>query len=355
MPFLRNVTAGRGVPDERLAEVAGHYQAFGGRSPINEQCRSLLRALRTELDEHDLPLPLYWGNRNWHPMLTDAVAAMAADGVRCALVFATSAYSSYSTCRQYREDLIAAAAVPNAPQLVKLRPFFNHPGFVDAVTDRVASTIAGLPAPLPPTTRLVFTAHSIPCAMAATSDYVAQLTEAARLVVERLARPAGSGAGDASSGGGVRGSDGGGVRGSDGGDVGSGTGVLGPGCELVFQSRSGPPQVPWLEPDIADHLRAQADAGTTAVVVVPIGFVADNMEVVYDLDRQARATADDVGLTMVLTPTVGTHASFVSMIRELVCERALDAPRRHVGLLPPRPDDCETGCCPQPLQGQRRV
>lgn len=334
MPFLRMVTAGRQVPAERLAEVAEHYRAFGGRSPINDQCRSLLRALRTELDEHDLPLPLYWGNRNWHPLLADTVAAMTADGVRRALVFATSAYSSYSTCRQYREDLTEArATVPGAPELVKLRPFFNHPGFVEAVADRLASTLADLPGPQRAAARLVFTAHSIPCAMAATSDYEIQLAESARLVVERLAEQAGHVTGTSRPG----------------------SGDPARPWDLVFQSRSGPPQVPWLEPDVDVHLRALADAGTEVVVLVPIGFVSDNMEVLYDLDARAMGTAAELGLTVVRAPTVGTHPRFVTMIRELVRERALDRPRRHVGLLPPRPDDCAADCCPAPRCRPRTV
>lgn len=319
MPFLRNVTRGRGVPDERLAVVAEQYALFGGRSPLNDQCRDLLAALRAELDAHGIDLPLYWGNRNWDPFLADTVAAMAADGVTDALVLATSAFGTYSGCRQYREDLERAAATvdgnegPGAPRLSKLRLFYNHPGFVEAAANRLVTAVdGGRPGP---GDRLVFTAHSIPRSMAAGCSYVDQLHEAARLVVDAA-------------------------------------GWAGTPYDLVFQSRSGPPQVPWLEPDVNDHLRALVAAGgTSRVVLVPIGFLSDHMEVVFDLDTQARATASELGLELVRVPTVGTHPRFVAGVRELIEERLHPgpaAPRLALGSDGPWPDECPAGHCPAP-------
>lgn len=318
MPFLRNVTRGRGVPDERLAVVAEQYALFGGRSPLNDQCRALLEALRAELDGHGIDLPLYWGNRNWDPYLADTVAAMAADGVTDALVLATSAFGSYSGCRQYREDLERAAAAvngtggPAAPRLSKLRLFYNHPGFVDAAADRLVTALGGQhPGP---GDRLVFTAHSIPRSMAAGCSYAEQLQEAARLVLDAA-------------------------------------GLAGTPHDVVFQSRSGPPQVPWLEPDVNDHLRALAAAGDTRrVVLVPLGFLSDHMEVVFDLDTQARATAAELGLELVRVPTVGTHPRLVAGIRELIEERLHPgtAVRLALGADGPWPDECPAGHCPAP-------
>ncbi|MEZ5409690.1 MAG: ferrochelatase [Acidimicrobiales bacterium] len=317
MPFLRNVTRGRDVSDERLAVVAEQYALFGGRSPLNDQCRDLLAALRPELDDHGIDLPLYWGNRNWDPYLADTVAAMAADGVTDALVFATSAFGTYSGCRQYREDMERAAAAvdsqggPAAPRLSKLRLFYNHPGFVEAAADRLVTAVGGTPPGA--ADRIVFTAHSIPRSMAAGCSYEEQLHEAARLVLGA------AGWGDVEH-------------------------------DVVFQSRSGPPQVPWLEPDVNDHLRALAAAGTERVVLVPIGFVSDHMEVVFDLDTQARATADELGLELVRVPTVGTHPRFVAGIRELIEERLrpATAPRLALGADGPWPDECPAGHCPAP-------
>ncbi|MDH4365753.1 MAG: ferrochelatase, partial [Acidimicrobiia bacterium] len=266
-------------------------------------------------------LPLYWGNRNWDPFLADTVAAMAADGVTDALVLATSAFGTYSGCRQYREDLERAAATvngqggPAAPRLSKLRLFYNHPGFVEAAADRLVTALGGIPPGAGD--RLAFTAHSIPRSMAAGCSYVDQLHEAARLVL----------------------------------DAAGWTELDAPPYELVFQSRSGPPQVPWLEPDVNDHLRALAAAGETdRVVLVPIGFLSDHMEVVFDLDTQARATADELGLELVRVPTVGTHPRFVAGIRELIEERLhpATAPRMALGSEGPWPDECPAGHCPAP-------
>lgn len=308
MPFLERVVQGRGVPRERLLGVAEHYHHLGGKSPINEQCRSLIAALRTELDAHGIALPIYWGNRNWHPFLEDTLQRMQHEGVRRALVYVTSAFSSYSGCRQYREAMERAqqALGDGAPELDKLRVFYNHPGFVTAVSERVLE--CGAPVHNPVATRLVFTAHSIPRAMAQGCDYVAQLREIAAVVAERLGHQ---------------------------------------DFDLVYQSRSGPPQVPWLEPDIGDHLRAIAAKGETrAVVLVPLGFVSDHMEVVWDLDHEARGIAQEVGLTLHRAQTVGEHPTFVAMIRELIEERIGRVhTRRAIPGSAPRPDRCAPGCC----------
>ncbi len=319
LPFLRNVTRGRGIPDERLTEVAEHYQHFGGVSPINDQNRALMAALRTEFDAHGIDLPIHWGNRNWHPFAADAVRGLRDAGARRVLVLATSATSSYSGCRQYRDDLAAARAQAgeDAPELVKLRHFFDHPGFVAANADAVRAALEELPADRRDDARLVFTAHSVPTAMNEASGprrdglYAAQQRETARLVTES---------------------------------------VRGPGAafDLVWQSRSGPPQVPWLEPDVNDHLRALAAGGTTAVVVAPTGFVSDHVEVRWDLDTEARETAEQAGLRFARASSAGTHPAFVAAIRELVQERLDGAPARALGELGLCGVDCPDGCCPAP-------
>jgi ferrochelatase len=324
MPFLHNVTRGRGVPEERLAEVAEHYAHFHGVSPINAANRALLTALRAELEKHGIGLPLYWGNRNWKPFVADAVRQMRSDGVRRALVFATSATASYSACRQYRDDLQQARMVAGAgaPELVKLRHFFDHPGFVEANADAVRAALDKLPAEHHDSARLVFTAHSVPTAMNDWSGprrdglYAAQQRVTARLVAES-------------------------VRGA------------GAEHDLVWQSRSGPPQVPWLEPDVNDDLRALASAGTRAVVVSPTGFVADHLEVVWDLDTEARKTATSLGLAFARAGTAGTHPAFVSAIRELVEEKLTGVPPRLLGPLGICGDDCPTDCCRVPRPPQR--
>lgn len=312
LPFLERVTRGRGVPEARLRTVAEQYLARGGVSPINDQCRTLLGALGEALAAAGHALPLYWGNRNWHPFLADTLGRMTADGIGRALAVATSAFSSYSGCRQYLEDIEAAraAAGPGAPIVEKLPPFFAHPGFIEAMADNVQAGLAGLAEP-PERVRLVFTAHSLPVAMARTCDYEAQLREAARLVLERIPP----------------------VEGHD----------------LVYQSRSGPPTVPWLEPDVADHLRALAAAEARAVLLVPIGFVSDHMEVVQDLDVVALGAARECELAAARVPTVGTHPRFVRGLVELIEERLTPgAPRRRLGTLAPLPDVCAAGCCPPP-------
>jgi ferrochelatase len=315
VPFLENVTRGRNIPRERLEEVGAHYQLFGGVSPINGQNRALVTALRDELAAHGPDLPVYWGNRNWHPFVSDTVRQMRDDGVQRALAFVTSAYSSYSACRQYLDDIERARAEvgEGAPQIDKIRQFYDHPGFIEPMARNVTRALDALPAALRADARLVFTAHSVPVAMATTSAYVAQLLEATRLVTERAAP--------------------------------------GRDPDLVWQSRSGPPQVPWLEPDVGDHLATIAASGTRAAVLVPIGFISDHMEVVYDLDTLAAERAAAAGITVVRAATVGTDPQFVAMIRELIDERHAPDPareRRALGSLGVRPDVCPLGCCPAP-------
>ena len=297
IPFLENVTRGRNVPRERLEEVAHHYELFGGVSPINAQNRALIAALRIELDEHGIDLPIYFGNRNWNPFLADTLREMAADGVERALAFFTSAYSSYSGCRQYREDLFRAQQEvgPGAPEVLRTRDVLQPPG-VDRDERRPRAERPGASCPRAGEPHLAFTAHSIPIAMAQACRYEDQLRESCRLVAEAV------GVGD---------------------------------WELVYQSRSGPPHVPWLEPDILDHLEAVAARGVTDVVLSPIGFVSDHLEVLFDLDIEARERADELGLRLVRASSASTHPAFVRMIRELIEERlglregrAVDGPLR---------------------------
>ena len=329
VPFLENVTRGRGIPRERLEEVGEHYFQFGGRSPINDQNREFLTALREDLTGNGLDLPVYWGNRNWDPYLTDTLTQMAADGITRAACFVTSAYSSYSGCRQYRENLAEAVArVEGAPRLDKLRHYFNHPGFLDAMVDATLSALAELSDADREDAHLVFVTHSIPTAMNDVAGphggaYLSQHRSVGDQIVERVRLE---------------------------------TGHRYPG-DLVFCSRSGSPEVPWLEPDINDHLDTLARKGGPAVVVVPIGFVSDHMEVAYDLDTEAAATAEKLGLSFVRAATAGIDPRFVAMVRELLLERAAvergeEVQRAAEGSLPPCWDVCPTGCCPNP-RGQK--
>jgi protoporphyrin/coproporphyrin ferrochelatase len=327
LPFLENVTRGRRIPPGRLAEVAEHYHAFGGVSPINQQCRDLLAAIGHDFAAAGLNLPLYWGNRNWHPLLGDTVQAMAADGVTRAIAFVTSAYGSYSSCGQYREDFErardqAARAGLRPPRIDKIRHYFNHPGFIEPLAASTLAAIGRLPPALRDEAPLVFTAHSIPEAMAAASGppgdrrppgrYVAQLTEASRLVADR---------------------------------AGAASPLGGRAWRLVYQSRSGPPAQPWLGPDVLDHLASLAASGARAAVLVPVGFVSDHMEVLHDLDTEAAAAAAGLGLRLERAATPGTHPRFVSMVTELVRERLNGAPRAALGRLGPAADTCPAGCC----------
>jgi len=309
-PFLDSLLRGRSVPEERVREVAAHYEHFGGVSPLNAQCRALVAALGEELSRHGPRLAVYWGARHWRPLLADTLRRMADDGARRALAFVASAYGSHSGCRQYLDDLARARAEvgERAPEVDKLRLFYNHPGFVEPLAESVAAAFDRVPEPRRFAARLVFTAHSIPRALAATCDYEAQLRETASLVAFPLGRPQWS---------------------------------------LVYQSRSGPPSQPWLDPDIGDHLRALAVEGVKDVVVAPIGFTSDDIEVLYDLDLEAKSRAIGLGINMVRAATVGTHPRFVRMVRELVEERLDDAPERlHLGTRGPAPDVCPPDCCP---------
>jgi ferrochelatase len=310
LPFLEIVLRGRNVPRERMLAVAEHYQHFGGVSPINAQNRALIAALEQEFAAAGLKLPIYFGNRNWHPLLPDTLRQMQGDGVRRALAFFTSAFSSYSGCRQYRENIAAAQAEvgEGAPQIDKLRMFFNHPGFIEPMVERTREALLKIEPPRTPDAHLLFTAHSIPLSMAQNCQYVAHFREASRLVAE---------------------------------------GVGHVNWRLVYQSRSGPPSQPWLEPDVGDALAEIAAAnGPRDVVLVPIGFISDHMEVLYDLDDEAKHKADELGLNLVRAGTVGTHWRFVRMIRELTQERLTDSPNRlALGSLGPSHDVCPTDCC----------
>ncbi|MCC6345501.1 MAG: ferrochelatase [Bryobacterales bacterium] len=309
MPFLENVTRGRGVPRERLLEVAEHYHHFGGASPINSHYRALLAAIRKELDEHGMPMPLYWGNRNWHPMLAETMLKMKQDGVRRVLAFVTSAFSSYSGCRQYKENIAAARAVvgEGAPEVVKIRVFSEHPAFLEVMRQQAFDALRRLPSDVRADALLLFTAHSLPMSMASTCRYVQQVEEASAAVARLLERGA---------------------------------------YRVVYQSRSGPPSQPWLEPDILDALREYHAEGGKAVVIVPIGFVSDHMEVLYDLDEEARLLCEELGLTMIRAGTAGTHPYFVRMVRELILER-MDGGGVIPGL-------CTLDCCPPPAKPATR-
>jgi protoporphyrin/coproporphyrin ferrochelatase len=282
IPFLENVLRGRNVPRERMLEVAEHYYHFDGRSPINDQNRALIAALKEVVK-----LPVYWGNRNWHPMLTDTVRQMRDDGIRHAIAFVTSAFGSYSGCRQYAEDVDRArAAVEGAPEIARIRPFSAHPAFIEAMTDRVRAAMAEVPQG-----KLIFTAHSIPISMTQSSPYVDELTRACAAVASGVGRP---------------------------------------DWKLVYQSRSGPPGQPWLEPDICDYLREiRSDA-----VIAPIGFLSDHMEVLYDLDTEARAVCDELGLKIARAGTVETHPAMIRMI---------------AGLIEQEPALCPATCCAPPV------
>jgi ferrochelatase len=310
IPFLENVLRGKNVPRERMLAVAEHYYHFGGRSPINQQNRALIRALEEELAAQGPHLPVYWGNRNWHPLLTDTVARMKADGVKHALAVATAAYSSYSSCRQYLENIenARAAAGEGAPLIDKVRPFYNHPGYIAAMTEQVTKALAHIPVERRSSAHIVYTAHSIPLRMAENCQYAQQLLEASSLVSAALGRS---------------------------------------GDPLVYQSRSGPPTQPWLGPDILEHLRAVKNEGQVKdVVIVPIGFVSDHMEVLYDLDTEARQVCSDLGFNMVRAEAAGTNPRFARMIRELIVERVEDkSDRPSLGTMGPWPDVCPAGCC----------
>lgn len=310
MPFMRNVIEGRGIPDGRLAEVAEHYHLFGGVSPINAQNRAVIMALQELLSAEGPDLPVYWGNRNWHPLLADTLRRMRENGVERAICFATAAFSSWSSCRQYRDDIARAREEVGdaAPAIDKIRTFHDHPGFIEPQAERARVALEAIPEERRSDTHVTFVAHSIPLRMAETSSYVPQLLESCALVAERLG--------------------------------------IEHDWDLVWQSRSGPPHVPWLEPDIVDHLEDLAGRDVRDVVVVPIGFVSDHLEVRFDLDVEAAAVAAGMGLNTVRAESVGAHPRYVRMIRDLIVERMTAAPDRpSLGELGPAHDICAADCC----------
>ncbi|WP_067488394.1 ferrochelatase [Actinomadura hibisca] len=283
IPFLENVTRGRNIPRERLAEVGEHYYLFGGVSPINQQCRDLKAAIEADFAAHGVDLPVYWGNRNWDPYLADTVRQMTADGVRRAAAFVTSAYSGYSTARQYLEDIARAREeVPGAPEIDKLPVYYDRPGFVEPFVEATRAALDRLPDDVRDAAHIAFSAHSVPLDQPGREQYTAELEEISAKVAGRAAPEQ--------------------------------------RWELVYQSRSGPPSQPWLEPDIGDHLRKLHAEGVPAVVNVPVGFVSDHMEVMYDLDTEAANLAAELGMTFERAATPSTHPRFVAMVRELLAE-----------------------------------
>ncbi|MCR9201265.1 MAG: ferrochelatase [Planctomycetaceae bacterium] len=313
IPFLENVLRGRNVPRERLLEVAEHYNHFGGVSPINDQCRELIAALETELQANDIHVPIKWGNRNWHPMMADTMADIKASGAKRILAFVTSGFSCYSGCRQYREDVYKAQdeCDANDIEVHKIRVFFNHPDFVAVNAENVGRAIDEVADGDRSSVNVAFTAHSIPDTMASTSDYVKQLSESCRLVAAEL-------------------------------------GLSENQWELVYQSRSGRPQDPWLEPDICDHIESLHGQGVRKLVVSPIGFLSDHMEVMYDLDDEALQKCRELGVAMARAATPGTHPRFVSMIRKLIQERMQQVTPECIGQFPANHDVCPQDCCPAP-------
>ncbi|MEM7454563.1 MAG: ferrochelatase [Planctomycetota bacterium] len=310
IPFLENVLRGKPVPRERMLEVAEHYRHFGGVSPINQQNRELIECIRADFSANGIDMPVYFGNRNWHPMLPDTLRQMKEDGVKCALAFFTSIYSCYSGCRQYRENIMAAQEEvgEGAPEVHKLRMSFNHPNYVEASASRVKDAVEQIDEAAREDTLVLFTAHSIPMSMAENSDYEKQLKESCRVIMQQVGSQP---------------------------------------WELVYQSRSGPPSQPWLEPDVCDHIQSLSDSGSKPqnIVIMPVGFVSDHMEVMFDLDTEAAELCEELGINMVRSKTVGTHPAFVSMVRELIVERTSDAPKLAVGDLPAWHDVCPKDCC----------
>ncbi|MFK7779102.1 MAG: ferrochelatase [Gimesia sp.] len=310
IPFLEKVLRGKNVPRERMLEVSEHYQQFGGVSPINQQNRDLIQALKQELAEHGPHLPIFWGNRNWDPLLPDTLLQMKQAGIKRALAFFTSAFSSYSGCRQYHEDIQRAQEEvgEGAPEIDKLRMFFNHPGFIEATTKRAQEALLEIPEERRANATILFSAHSIPLAMASGCRYEVQLQEAARLVSEGLGTHP---------------------------------------WHLVYQSRSGPPHQPWLEPDVCDFIKDLGTQGDTQdVVIVPIGFVSDHMEVLFDLDTEAKEVGEELGIKVARAKTVGVHPRFITMIRELIEERMSGTTDRPaLGEMGANHDVCPLDCC----------
>lgn len=311
MPFLENVLRGKNVPEARMKEVAHHYELFGGVSPINAQNRNLIKGLEAELKKRDIALPIYFGNRNWHPMLADTLKEMAGKGVKNVLTFVTSAYSSYSGCRQYLQDIEKALQEAQVDlNIDKLRIFYNHPLFIDANVDCVKEGLAHFTPEQLKSLHIAFTAHSIPTAMASTSDYAGQLQKTCDLVAQAVGLT---------------------------------------NHKLVYQSRSGPPTQPWLEPDILDHIKSLKQQGVSNILVHPIGFVSDHMEVIYDLDHEAKQLADELGIDMVRTKSSGNSPKFAELMGSLVQERLqseMDAStEKPCAIGTPLPDVCAPDCC----------
>ncbi len=316
LPFLENVLRGRNVPRERMLEVAEHYHHFGGISPINGQIRALIQAVEADMQANGVDIPIYWGNRNWQPLLPDIMQTMVEDGVKNAIAFVVSGYSSYSGCRQYRENLIAAQTGlgDKAPQFGKIRVFYNHPDFIAANADRMLAALQQIPVEARSQVRVAYTAHSIPESMASGCNYVVQLQETCRLVSEAVGIPASH-------------------------------------WKLVYQSRSGRPQDPWLDPDICDHVKQLHADGVRELIIMPIGFLSDHIEVLYDLDDEAAKAASECGMHMVRAETVGTHPRFVTMVRKLIQERLSgDFPKEAIGQFGPNWDICPVDCCPAPVR-----
>ena len=309
LPFLENVLRGKPVPRERMLEVAEHYYHFDGVSPINGQNRDLINAVKRELEEQQIQLPIYWGNRNWHPMLNDTLEEMQKDGVKKALVFITSAYSSYSGCRQYRENIEEAkSTLPDGLlETDKIRVFYNHPGFVNTIADLLMESLNQFEESARESATILFTAHSIPESMAANCSYASQLQETARLVMQAVGENP---------------------------------------WHLVYQSRSGPPSQPWLEPDVCDFIGTlNAKESPSHLAIVPIGFISDHMEVLFDLDIEAKDMCEELNIKMVRVPTVGTSPPFVKMIIELIRERMENIEQRSLGDMGPSHDVCPIDCC----------
>ena len=316
MPFLENVLKGRDVPRQRMLTVAEHYMAFGGVSPINEDNRSLVSLLESELGDHDMSLPIYFGNRNWHPMLSDTLGRMKQDGIRRALAIVTSGYGSYSSCRQYLENLEEArkGIGEGAPEVDKLRLFFNHPGFLESMVACTDRALLQVDQERRQDCRLLFTAHSIPITMSVGCRYAEQLEETARFVAAE-------------------------------------TGIS--NWKMVYQSRSGSPHQPWLEPDVCDAIRESAEEGTRDIVVVPVGFISAHMEILFDLDTEARGLCEQLDIRMVRADTVGHEPRFITMLRELIEERIGEKEPLAVGDLAAPPHVCVADCCPIGVSGGR--